>query len=454
MKRVLSLGLAALLAVSSLSAALGEEDPGLDFHPAETVEESSENGYESDTGDVLEYLGDPDEPFSQDLIVSSDPGDDEEESDSEESGYSFETDEYYFDPPVYMFVYTDNYGDLNVRNNPDTRGTTVIGRLPYGTRVKIVAQPRSAPDWYMIEFLGGRGDAGYVMQRYLVDNPPAPKPQKRSSESGQKESSSGQQSQAAQGLQDLNRQLATAGSFASPLSAVVRASRTTGRVNFRVGPSMSSDLIFPLPDGHPLTVLGATDDWYQVMDAQSGRVGYIHKNYVSVQAVSLISVSSGAPKEQLGRLSVNGEFSLQCRLPEGYQLQVISTQSSRITASITSTDLSKPVLYLTIAYSELYSGARRLNDFGPDDLLVLESTFTNMNQVEISYRQTAYGTKLLVARETGADADFVDIFTVYMGYAIEFVMTPNPGSADKTLTEKQVQMCVDFLSDLDFVQVR
>jgi hypothetical protein len=74
-----------------------------------------------------------------------------------------------------------------------------------------------------------------------------------------------------------------------------------------------------------------------------------------------------------------------------------------------------------------------------------------MNDVEISYKETAYGTKLLVAKEVGDDADFVDILSVYKGYSIEFLMTPNPSAKNQTLTDAQTQMCIDFLSELDFV---
>ena len=74
-----------------------------------------------------------------------------------------------------------------------------------------------------------------------------------------------------------------------------------------------------------------------------------------------------------------------------------------------------------------------------------------MNDVEMSYRTTAYGTKLLVVREVGSDTDFVDILSVYKGYLIEFVMTPNSQAASQTLTDQQIKMCVDFLSELDFI---
>ena len=77
-----------------------------------------------------------------------------------------------------------------------------------------------------------------------------------------------------------------------------------------------------------------------------------------------------------------------------------------------------------------------------------------MNDVEITYRETGYGTKLLIARETGTDTDFVDILAIYKGYFIEFNMTPNPKAAVQTLTDQQVRMCIDFLTDVDFNPVQ
>ena len=83
----------------------------------------------------------------------------------------------------------------------------------------------------------------------------------------------------------------------------------------------------------------------------------------------------------------------------------------------------------------------------------IQGSFLNavFDSEPIRYGETAYGTKLLIAREVGNDTDFVDILSVYEGYSIEFVMTPNPEASIQELSEVQIQMCVDFLSELDFV---
>ena len=129
-------------------------------------------------------------------------------------------------------------------------------------------------------------------------------------------------------------------------------------------------------------------------------------------------------------------------------------RGDKVIASVLSEDMTRPQMYLSIAYDETYGEIERMNDMNDDDLLILEDSFRDMNDVDISYAETGHGTKLMIAKETGADTDFVDILAIYNGYFIEFNMTPNPKAADQTLTDAQIQMCVDFLTDVDFNPVK
>ncbi len=339
------------------------------------------------------------------------------------------------DWPKTMYVYTENGGKLNVRREPKT-GDNVIDQLEYGTEVVVEMLVVINTDWACIRNQKGENGIGYVMTRYLVNTQPSDAKQ-RAEEAERKKN-----------LEELNRQLASAKAVDQPFMIAVRASRASGWVNFRVGPGVAADRIASLPDGHEMKVIGETEKWYQAIDMESGKTGYVSKNYATV----LGPVKEDAPdKTQMGKLSVNGEFSLQCRLPEGYTMQLINSLGTRIFAFISSEDTQKPILQLTIAFDELFANVERMNDLTEEALKGLEATFTEMNDVDISYRETAYGTKLLIARETGDDTDFVDILSVYKGYSIEFVMTPNTNAADQTLTDAQVQMCIDFLSELDFI---
>ena len=344
------------------------------------------------------------------------------------------------DWPKTMYVYTENKGKLNVRSEPKT-GDNVVDQLEYGAEVIVESPVVINPDWSCIRNKKAPGGIGYVMTRYLVNK----KPSDAAKVAEEKERKAN--------LEELNRQLKSARSLETPLMLSVRASRASGWVNFRVGPGVAADRIASLPDGRELKAIGETDKWYQAIDQETGKTGYVSKNYVTV--LGPVKEEPAAPaKEQMGKLNVNGEFALQCQLPEGYTMQLINTLGTKISALITSQDTEKPILQLSIAFDEVFADAERMNDLSQDALKGLEESFAEMNDVEITYTKTAYGTLLLVAREVGDDTDFVDILSVYKGYSIEFVMSPNPSAKNQTLTDAQVQMCVDFLSELDFIPVK
>jgi hypothetical protein len=208
-----------------------------------------------------------------------------------------------------------------------------------------------------------------------------------------------------------------------------------------------------LPDGEELIVIGETDNWYRVRDPETEKTGYVFKQYTAkLNKPFAISEETSDGTEKLGSLSVNGKFDLTCKLPANYTMQVINMKGSRIRAAILSDDMTQPDLNLTVAYDETYGEVERMNDLSEDDLKALEATFTDNEQVDISYAETGHGTRILIARENDGDGDtdYVDILAIYKGYFIEFEMTPNKDAAEKSLTEEQIRMCIDFLTNLDF----
>ena len=348
----------------------------------------------------------------------------------------------YYDKPKTMYVYTENLGPLNVRNEPRVKEGNVIGQLQYGAKVTVLGEVVVNADWVLIEYKKAADGIAYVMRRFLT----AKKPDMSKKEAEDK--------QRLADLEELNKQIATYQPLDKQLKLVTRPPRTSGWMNFRKGPGVAADRIASFQEGRELTAIGETTKWYQVIDDATGQTGYVSKQYVNVveeveeQPAEVVTNE----KESLGSLTVNGEFALQCKLPEGYEVQVVNMMNTRIVASITSQDATRPTMYLTIAYNELYSEVERLNDLSDEDIKALEATFTEMYDVEIDYRETGYGTKLMVVRETEDDTDFVVFFTVYKGYNVEFVVTPGDGA--KELTEDQIKTSIDFLTELDFVEVK
>ena len=342
--------------------------------------------------------------------------------------------------PITMWTYFESGNTVNVRSSPE-KTDNIIAKLGYGEPVQV--EFTNSTGWAVLLWDVGPYVNAYIQTRFLVDEKPKPrtKPDPKPTKSPEEQERENEQKK-------LNDELASEKEV-DPYYIVARPARTTSWVNFRVGPSKITSRISTFGDGQELIVVGETTNWYRARDPQTNKIGYIHKNY-AVRIVKQIAQAAEPGKQTLGTLNINGEFDLTCDLPEGYMLQVVNKRGTSIVASIQSEDMTKPQLYLSIGYDETYGDVERMNDMSDEELAVLEQTFMDMNDVAITYRETGYGTKLLVAREIGSDTDFVDILAIYKGYFIEFNMTPNPNAANQTLTEAQIGMCIDFLTNLDF----
>ena len=343
-----------------------------------------------------------------------------------------------------MYVKTANGKPVNVRSAP-YKGDNVIGSAPYGHEVLVDWSYAGNDGWTKVVW-GSMGD-GYIMSQFLVNEKPGPAPSPSQKDKEKKAATTDQAK--------LEQELKSEKPVSEYFYIAVRPTRVSGWINFRTGPSATTTRISSFPQDKELLVLGETNNWYRARDPETDKVGYIHKSYTTKLAKKYVTeVETPDGIEKLGTLNVNGEFNLTCRMMEGYSLQVVNLRGNQIVASILSDDMTKPQLYLSIAYDDSYSNVERMNDLSADELALLEDSFKDMDEVEISYRETGHGTKLLIAREIGGDTDFVDILSIYQGYFIEFNMTPNPKTVNQTLTEEQIQMCIDFLTDLDFVPAK
>ncbi|MBR3430100.1 MAG: SH3 domain-containing protein [Clostridia bacterium] len=325
-----------------------------------------------------------------------------------------------------MFVYTENGGPLNVRSDPRT-GDNIIGQLEYGASVYVTVFDG---DWCGIQF---NSVIGWVQSRFLQWSAPAPRPAPTPTPDPHDDP----------GEEELQNEVAI-----MPIRVQVVASRSTGWADMRILPSSDAGRVEYCPDGMQLTAFAETPNWFHVTDPTSGSVGYVMKSLLMIIPDVQPSVDS---ETQIGTLNVNGQFLIQGKIPEEYTLQLISSQSSRIIASLTAGDAQRPQMRLTIAFDERYAGVERLNDLSEEEISSLKQSYMDMNAVTFSEMFTAAGTKLLIARETGNDEDFISIFSLYNGYAIEFLLSPNPAAAAQTLTDAQLQTAIDFLSSLEFI---
>ncbi len=163
---------------------------------------------------------------------------------------------------------------------------------------------------------------------------------------------------------------------------------------------------------------------------------------IMILCVGCVSAED-AGKTEMGKLKVNEAFSIQSRIPEGYTYMPVVETALNI-VGILSAGEGRPVVTVSIAYNEEYVDTERFNDVDEAVVEEIRESFREADEeVVFEDLQTAYGTRLLKVTGDG----FVDIYTIYKGYELEFVMT------GAELSAESVQMLVDFISDMDFVAV-
>ena len=160
-------------------------------------------------------------------------------------------------------------------------------------------------------------------------------------------------------------------------------------------------------------------------------------------AVSAVAEEAAAEKTHLGTLEVGEAFRIQGKVPDNYTFSLITSSELNLVGVLAGGE-GMPTVTVSIAYSEEYHGIERFNDLDEADVQDIRDSFLAMDDVTFEDLETAYGTRLL--KVTTNNKTFADIYTIYKGYELEFVMT-----AQGEVKDADVQMLVDFISDMDFV---
>ncbi len=179
-----------------------------------------------------------------------------------------------------MFVCPSSGSTVNLRSTPNTakNAKNLITKIGYGQPVTV---KYISDGWACVEYEVGAYSEGYIMVKYLTYDYKAPTPANK-----KKSSSGGSQQQAAPvdlsaQFTNMNKQFRTFHKVDKPFIVYAKPKRATGWVNFRYAPNEKAERVRQVRQNEILTVIGQTDNWYQVEDPQTGIIGYISRTYVS-----------------------------------------------------------------------------------------------------------------------------------------------------------------------------
>ena len=161
-------------------------------------------------------------------------------------------------------------------------------------------------------------------------------------------------------------------------------------------------------------------------------------------------------KENIGTVSVNGEFNIQGVIPEGYRLAIVDQDNNMITATVKTEDPTKPWMTLNIAFNDSYTQdgrALRLNDISEEEIAIIQDSFQeSMDDPTFEFRETGLGTRVMITRGTLSGVSLIDFYSIYNSYEIDMVAIPGEEAEDKTLPEEIVQTVLDFMTQMDFIE--
>ncbi len=169
-----------------------------------------------------------------------------------------------------MYVVTKTGVGLNVRSAARV-GNNILGSIKYGEPVTVVSVQSNG--WAKVLF-GSKGE-GYVASRYLSTTKPTSTPSKTASKTTNKTAADTSMTQ-------VNSEFKSMKVLSTPVTLAVAPNRVSSWVYFRWAPNTAASIITSFPSGKRLTAIAEGNNWYQVQDPETGRIGFISKKYTSV----------------------------------------------------------------------------------------------------------------------------------------------------------------------------
>ena len=143
-------------------------------------------------------------------------------------------------------------------------------------------------------------------------------------------------------------------------------------------------------------------------------------------------------------------FEIRADLPDSWHCTIVSQNDMTLEGYIRSDgdDLAAPVMNVFVSFNESYAGVNALGELDDEALEIIKAGFSEENEITFDTLTTDSGLSLLVIRETGADQDFLDFYTIWQGYEIELTLMAGDQVAGRVLTEEQVQSCLAYARTL------
>ena len=170
------------------------------------------------------------------------------------------------------------------------------------------------------------------------------------------------------------------------------------------------------------------------------------KKFLALLCAALLLACAFASAEDASIVDFRDRFQLSGVLPEGYRFNRESENDISLLGKIVSEDPAAPSFEVSVFFNESYANVSSLKDMDEAALETIRQGFSEENDVQFDMIETATGNRLLVTREIGSDQDFLDFYTICLGYEIELTLLAAEG---QSLSDAQINNCMEFMRTFD-----
>ena len=227
-----------------------------------------------------------------------------------------------------------------------------------------------------------------------------------------------------------------------PDVAYVKSAEAGGFVNLRWAPSRDAAVQHRMNDGDEVIVYARGDGWTQIMDSDSGFVGFVPSEFLTDE-----EPEAAAPADADESIPfVDFDIKMDA-IPEGYTYDT-QQRGGSLYATFTPADPAAVSVYVSVTYAPAFGGATLTSDLSDEELQEGWQKLTaDYNDPVVDVRETEYGTALFTVTEGNAQSDYADMLMVWKGYVFRIDL-----QKATELTDEDLDIATQIASDMWVVE--
>lgn len=228
-----------------------------------------------------------------------------------------------------------------------------------------------------------------------------------------------------------------------PYVEYVKTPFAGGFVNLRWAPSLDSAVQHRMNDGGEVIVYAKDTVWAQVMDSESGYIGFVRNEFLTKEEPPLAMMDNADEHKPFVDFDIKMDS-----IPEGYSFET-EENSGSLYATFKPEDPDAVLVYVSVTYAPVFSGYTLTSELSEEELeAAREVLIADYNEPTVEMEETEYGTALFIITESDAQSAYADMVSVWHGYVFRIDLQKT-----SELTDEDLELATKIASDMWVIEL-